>query len=127
MARSQRFAGLAPVLHTDVRACDLSARRPGETPGPILRVLSAWALKGAGFRNNRQGRLWVPARAEPVIGRAFARPVGLAGTTVVGYCGLRASPPISHRRWPSPAAPDPPRAAARRRAPPRCRLPAILP
>ena len=23
----------------------------------------------------------VPARAEPVIGRAFARPVGLAGTT----------------------------------------------
>src|SRR5882724_3532765 len=26
--------------------------------------------------------IWVPARAEPVIGRAFARPGGLAGTTV---------------------------------------------
>src|ERR1700738_1363061 len=25
--------------------------------------------------------IWAPARAEPVIGRAFARPVGLAGTT----------------------------------------------
>src|ERR1700692_98107 len=25
--------------------------------------------------------IWVPARTEPVIGRAFARPVGLAGTT----------------------------------------------
>ena len=27
--------------------------------------------------------VWVPARAEPVIGRAFARPVGLAGTTEI--------------------------------------------
>ena len=26
--------------------------------------------------------VWVPARAEPVVGRAFARPDGLAGTTV---------------------------------------------
>src|SRR6266404_2157764 len=33
----------------------------------LLRKLNRW--------------LWVPARAEPVIGLAFARPVGLAGTT----------------------------------------------
>jgi hypothetical protein len=35
---------------------------------------------GIGLKTRGRG-VWVPARAEPVIGRAFARPVGLAGTT----------------------------------------------
>jgi hypothetical protein len=48
--------------------------------------------RGRGVPDERNcAHAGVPARAEPVIGRAFARPVGLAGTT------LRETPRIASR------------------------------
>src|ERR1700710_2133053 len=109
MARPQRFTGLAPCVTLDVR--DYGSPRSQvrqlflpsslRTQGPIPRNLSAFAL-------NEDALFYIVSLP--------SRPVAM-GPCVRRDDGETTSSP----RSPSPAAPDRPRAAARRRVPPRCR------
>jgi hypothetical protein len=53
------------------------------TQGPIATYAGYGSSCGRSAELHLHSWLRVPARAEPVIGRAFARPVGLAGTTEI--------------------------------------------
>src|SRR5476649_1837484 len=53
----------------------------GATRGPITIDACFWQNRRSSVAQHGHWWLWVPDRAEPVIGRAFARPVGLSGTT----------------------------------------------
>ncbi len=50
--------------------------------GPIATGVSLAKNASSTSFNHGHNAVWVPGRAEPVIGRAFARPVGLPGTTL---------------------------------------------
>ena len=111
--------------------------------GAVGVVLAAGRRQLRGHRRQRQGRqlnsVIVPANAVLISAASTSLRLerasrGCAGSiirlsrdasAVIALAGRREEPTSSHPRSPSPAAPDRLRAAARRRAPPRCRLPAM--